>query len=258
MCLIFLAIDAHPKYPVVIAANRDEFYERPTAPASFWPDAPRLLAGRDLRAGGTWLGITRTGRISALTNYRDPRANKADAPSRGMLTSDFLLSTEDPMSYLRRISGKARRYNAFNLLVGRKSEFYWHSNVGDDIQALSPGIHGLSNHSLDTAWPKVQKGKEALRRLLASEDFSPESLFQLLLDRTVPKDDSLPDTSVGLEWERILSPAFITSQAYGTRSSTVILLDRSGTVLFIERSFQKAAGAYSAVEYSFKLEAENR
>jgi uncharacterized protein with NRDE domain len=255
MCLIFVAIDAHPNYRTVIAANRDEFYDRPTAPASFWTDAPELLAGRDLRAGGTWIGITRTGRIAALTNYRDPGPVKSDAPSRGKLVSDFLLGREDPVGYLERLSRIAHSYNGFSLIVGKTAEFYYYSNREEKIRTLCPGIHGLSNHLLDTPWPKVEKGKEVLGRFLAEENLSLERVLDMLLDRTVAMDESLPDTGVGLEWERILSPIFIMSATYGTRSSTIILVDRNGMATFTERSFDRGIEGFPTVKYSFLLQA---
>jgi uncharacterized protein with NRDE domain len=256
MCLIFVAVDAHPKYRIVIAANRDEFYDRPTAPASFWPEAPGLFAGRDLCAGGTWIGITRAGRIAALTNYReDLKSIKTDAPSRGKLVSDFLLCNEHPLVYLERLSRDAHRYNGFSLLVGQEADFYCYSNRGKEIGTLSPGIHGLSNHLLDTPWPKVEKGKQILNGLLAKDDLPPEDMFQFLLDRTLAADESLPNTGIDPEWERILSPIFIASPNYGTRSSTVILLDRYGRATFMERSFNKGiVEGSSTVKHTFFLE----
>jgi uncharacterized protein with NRDE domain len=253
MCLIFGAIDVHPKYRTVIAANRDEFYDRPTEPASFWPDAPELLAGRDLRAGGTWIGITTNGRIAALTNYRDPESVKPDAPSRGKLVSDFLLGREYPEGYLERLSRVAQNYNGFSILAGGAGEFYFYSNHGGEISKVHPGVHGLSNHLLDTGWPKVERGKQSLERLLAKNDFAVENIFDMLFDRTIAPDESLPDTGVGLEWERILSPIFITSPAYGTRSSTIILLERDGKATFMERSFNKGIEG-STVKCSFPTE----
>jgi uncharacterized protein with NRDE domain len=254
MCLIFVALDVHPKYPVIIAANRDEFYDRPTAPAAFWPENPELLAGRDLRAGGTWLGITRTGRIAALTNYRDPHDNRPDAPSRGLLVTGFLLSEEPPSGYLDRLANDASSYNGFNFLAGQNRDFYWYSNRGDGIQKLSPGIHGLSNRLIDTPWPKVEKGKRKLEEIASSEKVTTEDFFQLLSDRTMPADERLPDTGVGLEWERILAPMFISSPTYGTRSSTVILLDRSGRITFEERCFANGGNrGTSSGKYSFPL-----
>ncbi|MDM7996989.1 MAG: NRDE family protein [Acidobacteriota bacterium] len=258
MCLIFAAIDAHPEYRLVIAANRDEFYERPSAPAAFWPEAPQLLAGRDLRAGGTWLGITRTGRIAALTNYRHPDSKSVEAPSRGHLVSDFLLGRDKPVPYLERISADADRYNGFNILVGQNTELYHYSNRASGIRKLGPGIHGLSNHLLDTPWPKVEKGIQALKILLSGKELIPEDLFRLLRDRTTPPDDALPDTGVGLEMERMLSPVFISSPNYGTRSSTVILLNREGRITFIEKSFGHGFGDSSMVEHAFTLETDPR
>jgi uncharacterized protein with NRDE domain len=253
MCLIFVAIDAHPNYKIIIAANRDEFYDRPSAPASFWPEAPQLLAGRDLRAGGTWLGVTRTGRIAALTNYRDQETKSADTPSRGSLVSDFLLGRNEPIAYLEQISANAGRFNGFNLLVGQNEKIHYYSNRAGGIRTLGPGLHGLSNHLLDTPWPKVEKGKQALRTLLAGESICPEDLFHFLLDRTAAPDEFLPDTGVGIELERMLSPVFISSPGYGTRSATAILLDKTGRVTFIEKSFQNGV-ASSTVECSFMLE----
>ncbi len=254
MCLIYVAVDAHPNYRIVIAANRDEFYDRPTAPASFWHEAPRLLAGRDIRAGGTWLGVTRTGRMAALTNYRDQESKRAEAPSRGAMVSGFLLGKEKPGLYLEQISVNAHRYNGFNLLVGQGANFHYYSNRARGIRMLEPGIHGLSNHLLDTPWPKVEKGKQALRALLTEEILRPEDLFDFLLDRSVAPDELLPDTGVGLELERILSPVFVRSPGYGTRSSTVVLLDRTGKITFIEKSFQDGSEDPSVVQYSFMLE----
>jgi uncharacterized protein with NRDE domain len=254
MCLILLALDAHPNYGIMIAANRDEFYDRPSAPAAFWYEAPQLLAGRDLRAGGTWLGITRTGRIAALTNYRAAESRSAEAPSRGRLVSNFLLNREMPFPYLEKISANAHRYNGFSLLVGQGAHFYYYSNRSAGIRTLGPGIHGLSNHLLDTPWPKVEKGREALGRLLAQKSLCPEDLFHFLLDRKAAPDEHLPETGVGQEMERMLSPVFVHSPGYGTRSSTVILLDRTGRVTFAEKSFENGAEDPYEVERSFMLE----
>ena len=257
MCLILVAVDAHPNYRIAIAANRDEFYDRPAAPASFWPEAPHLLAGRDMQAGGTWLGVTKTGRMAAVTNYRDPKSNRAGAPSRGALVSGFLLGQKNPVAYLEQISADASRYNDFNLLVGQGADFYYYSNRARGIRALGPGIHGLSNHLLDTSWPKVEKGKQALRALLTREKINPEDLFRFLLDRTAAPDELLPDTGVGLEKERMLSPVFICSPGYGTRSSTVILLDRHGRIEFVEKSFQNGSKNSTTIERSFTIGVED-
>jgi uncharacterized protein with NRDE domain len=237
MCLILFAWKMHKNFPLVLAANRDELYERPSAPAAFWEDAPDLLAGRDLREGGTWLGITRKRRMAALTNYRDPASLKSGAPSRGRLVSDYLRGNEIPEAYLRRIAPNADLFNGFNLLVGDPNDLFCFSNRGVQ-ERLNPGIYGLSNRLLDTPWPKVERGKTALMALLKGKKGpSPDKLFKLLADRTRPPDDLLPHTGVGLAWERVLSPLFIESPVYGTRSSTALLIDRRGGVTFAERVF---------------------
>jgi uncharacterized protein with NRDE domain len=254
MCLLLLALHAHPAYKLVIAANRDEFYERPAAPAAFWDENPDILAGRDLRGGGTWLGITRTGRIGAVTNYRDPASLKPDAPSRGRLVSDFLTGKEDPEAYLYSVDNDAGGYNGFNLVVGIGDQLCWYSNRGPGIQRIIPGIHGLSNHLLDTPWPKVSWGKNGLRHMLSDNPHpSPEAILDMLLDRSVPGDDNLPDTGVGIELERILSSVFIVSPGYGTRSSTILLIDRQNRVTFIERTHGSTPDQHGEVAFNFMI-----
>jgi uncharacterized protein with NRDE domain len=255
MCLILLAIQSHPAYKLVIAANRDEFYERPTAPAAFWDSEPGLLAGRDLRAGGTWLGITTKGRIAAITNYRDPSSMKNDAPSRGSLVTDFLSGQQSPVDYLDDLKRAAHEYNGFNLIVGKKHELYWYSNREEGIRDLSTGIYGVSNRLLDTPWPKVTRGKKMISTLLYEEkDPSPETFFSMLADRSVPDDNKLPDTGVGLELERMLSPIFITSPDYGTRSSTLLFIDRHDRVIFIEKTFNASPDHSTTVKHEFRIQ----
>jgi len=255
MCLILLAFQSHPVYKLIIAANRDEFYERPTLPAAFWEDAPDILGGRDLRAGGTWFGITKTGRIAAITNYRDPSSLTPDAPSRGALVSGFLTGEEDPEAYLAGLALTAADYNGFNLIVGARNHLCWYSNRGDDTQHLMPGIYGVSNHLLNTPWPKVSRGKIALQNMLANETGPfPEILFDMLQDRSIPGDDSLPDTGVGIEWERILSPIFISSPNYGTRSSTILLIDRDDHITFMERTYRSTPDYHRDVAFEFRIE----
>ena len=237
MCLLLFAYDHHPAYRLVLAANRDEFYERPTAPADFWEDQSGLLAGRDLRCGGTWLGITRTGRLSALTNVRDSTRQMPDAPSRGALVARYLRDQDEPEDFLQHLTSKMDRYNGFNLIVGDAEALYYLSNRNGDVRALGPGLYGVSNHLLDTPWPKVERGKAALRERLGSPSVDVEAVFDLLADEVSVPDQALPDTGVGLEWERVLAPAFIRTPSYGTRSSTVLLVDRRGQVTFVERSF---------------------
>jgi uncharacterized protein with NRDE domain len=238
MCLILLARDAHPDYSLILAANRDEFYDRPTAPAARWEDAPGVLGGRDLQAGGTWLGIDRSGRFAAVTNYRQGRREAPAPRSRGLLVSEFLVSSADPRRYVERIAAEADRYNGFNLIAGDARELLYFSNRGGPVRALAPGIYGLSNHLLDTPWPKVTAIKGALEVLPArdSAELVPR-LFDLLSDRDQAEDHMLPRTGVSLEWERLLSAAFIVSHGYGTRSSTVVLVGRDGRIVFEERTF---------------------
>ncbi len=254
MCLLLLALDQHPAYKLVLAANRDEYYDRPTAPAHFWKERPDLLAGRDLKAGGTWLGITRTGKLAAITNYRDPAHIREHAPSRGNLVRHFLEMETSAKQYLEDLNREAHRYNGFNLVVGSIDNLFWYSNRGEGIQRLSRNVYGLSNHLLDTRWPKVEKAKKALKDVLGSKEIlHPETLFAILGDRTRPPDDLLPDTGVGMEWERVLAPIFISSPLYGTRSSTVILVDHQARVIFTERTYNSQPDQFQDVTYRFNL-----
>jgi len=237
MCLIVVAYRQHPSYRLIVAANRDEYYRRPTAPAHFWPDHPAVLAGRDLDQMGTWMGITRTGRFAALTNYRDPAAMRSETRSRGELVSEFLCGVEAPADYLGRVAQAGSSYNGFNLLVGDGAELLFYSSRTGRSEAVSPGIHGLSNHLLDTPWPKVVTAKAAMSEVLDDDgDRISEGLFTILSDAEGVPDAALPDTGVGMEWERMLAPIFIVSPDYGTRSATVLLQDHSGRVCFVERT----------------------
>lgn len=228
MCLILFAYKKHPKYKLVVAANRDEFYERPTAPAHFWEDQPHILAGRDLSKMGTWMGITKDGRFAALTNYRDSKEMIEGKRSRGELVADFLKSTAPSASYFKKIAAARRQYPGYNLLAGNPDELYYYSNVEDRMEKLEPGIYGVSNHVLNTEWPKVKRGKEGLAKLIANAEGSlTEKLFLLLQNADPAPDEFLPKTGVSLEWERILSPLFIKSEGYGTRSSTVMLMSEN-------------------------------
>lgn len=238
MCLILLAYRCHPGYPLLIAANRDEFHDRPTAPLAFWDDAPQVLAGRDLQQGGTWMGISRNGRFAALTNYRDPSRTLSHAPSRGHLVSDYLQGRESVEDYLARLTSQANAYNGFNLLVGDAHDLYYYSNYAGAPQALTPGWHGLSNHLLDTPWPKLKHGLTLMRRTLEQQPIpEPGDLLSVLADRTPAPDAALPQTGVPLEWERWLSSIFIDAPGYGTRSSTVLLVSASGQVHMVETTW---------------------
>ena len=257
MCIILLAYRVHAQFPLIFAANRDEFYARPSARARFWEDAPRVLAGRDLERGGTWLGVTTSGRIAAVTNYREPQAYREDAPSRGHLVSRFLEGDEPVELYLSQLDERASDYNGFNLIAGDARELYYYSNRGDGPQRLTPGVHGLSNHLLDTPWPKVTRGREALAAAVATNSIpSTEALFEVLANDARAVDALLPATGVGLELERALSPLFITTGSYGTRSSTVVLFDREGETTFIERTFTPERDGHRDVSYKFQTRSE--
>ncbi|GAB2182381.1 NRDE family protein [Denitratisoma sp. agr-D3] len=254
MCLILLAWRAHPDFPLVVAANRDEFHARPTAPAGFWPDHPQVLAGRDLVAGGTWMGTTKHGRFAALTNFRDPAHMRREAPSRGPLVSDFLCGAMAPLPYLQSLAAHAGDFNGFNLLAGDRQEIYWYSNVAGQIHALAPGVYGLSNELLDTPWPKVEAAKSDLAQAL-DELPDERNLFHLLRDDHVHPDDTLPRTGVSLELERMLSAAFIKDARghYGTRNSTLLLRHRSNRVCYDEQSWLPDASLGPRHRFVFTL-----
>ncbi|HEY7482167.1 MAG TPA: NRDE family protein [Gemmatimonadales bacterium] len=255
MCLVLLGLQSHLELPFILAANRDEFYDRPTAPAEFWNDTPGVLAGRDLSAGGTWLGIDRRGRFAAVTNYRQGEREHQAPRSRGRLVSDFLRGKMTAREHWQQVQRTAREYSGFNLLVGDSEGVLYYSNREDRLRALGPGIYGLSNHLLDSPWPKVTSSKATFGALMNGEP--PEltaSLFALLGDRTRPAVDLLPSTGVGLEWEQLLSSAFIVSESYGTRCSTVVLVQQDGRVVFIERSFGPGGVAAGEVHFSFQLD----
>jgi uncharacterized protein with NRDE domain len=258
MCLILLAWDSHPDYSLIVAANRDEFYDRPTAPAAFWADAPSVLGGRDLRAAGTWLGLDRRGRFAAVTNYRQGEREPAAARSRGRLVSDFLTTGVPAQEYIARVEQDADRYNGFNLIIGAAGSLLYFSNREGTPRTLKPGVYGLSNHLLDSPWPKVTSGKTGLSALL--EQGGPQlitDLFALLADRSQPADELLPDTGIGHQWERLLATAFISSQEYGTRSSTVVLIGRNRRVVFVERSFGPSGKPGEPVRFEFGLQGAN-
>ncbi|HLO69133.1 MAG TPA: NRDE family protein [Holophaga sp.] len=231
MCLILVAWRAHPEYPLAVAANRDEFFARPTAAAAPWAEDPRVLGGRDLEAGGTWLGIREGGRFAAVTNVREPGVPKGPR-SRGELAGAFLLGGGGAGAYARAIQGGS--YSGFNLLLSDGRELWYASNRAGAPRHLEPGIYGVSNHLLDTPWPKLTRAKEAFAQALPGLP-EREPLFRLLADREIVPDPLLPATGVSLEWERLLSAVFVASPGYGTRASTAVLARRDGTVLLEER-----------------------
>lgn len=233
MCLILVGWQVHPDFPLVVAANRDEFHRRPTSALSFWTDAPSVLAGRDLEAGGTWLGITRSGRFAAVTNVREPGAPGGKC-SRGALTAGFLRSTASAAAFSHSIDGMD--YAGFNLLLADDDALYYVSNRGGSAKSLPPGIYGLSNHQLDTPWPKLLKARAQFADALAHLP-DEDAFFALLADRSTVADDDLPSTGVPLPWERLLSAIFVQSAEYGTRASTLLLRRQDGSALVHEKSF---------------------
>ncbi|MBI2839888.1 MAG: NRDE family protein [Acidobacteria bacterium] len=257
MCLIIVSHRTHPRYELVVAANRDEFYCRPTQAAAFWSDAPTILAGRDLQSRGTWMGMTREGRFAAVTNFREPQSPRPDAPSRGLLVRDFLLCAQPATEYLKEVRGRTTGYAGFCLVARDRLGLAYCSNRSGSPVALGDGIYAVSNGFLDDPWPKVVRGKEAVRRTL--DRFSEpgeiaESLFSTLAERDIPPDRLLPDTGVGLERERVLAPIFVTTKLYGTRSSSVVIVERDGMVWFEERSFSDGGFPIGRAEFSFRIE----
>lgn len=258
MCLIAFAWKAHPAWRLVVAANRDEFHARPALPAGWWADAPRVLAGRDLRDGGTWMGVTRDGRFAALTNYRDPGfAQLEGAHSRGALVAGFLRGSADAETYARGVSADAARYNGFNLLVGDGEGLFYLSNRAAGVRRLEPGVYGLSNHLLDTPWPKVVRARRALQDALAragtDADAWDSGLWEMLGDRVAAADDALPDTGVGTEHERLLSAPFIAGDVYGTRASTVLTISAENDVRLVERSAAPGQEGWTEARHAFRI-----
>lgn len=241
MCLINFNIGSHDKYKMIIAANRDEFYSRPTAPVHYWEDHPNILGGRDLKAQGTWLAVSKSGKIGALTNIRTPEEMTAEAKkSRGELVVNYLLSEKSPKEYLTALAGHSSDYAGFNLLTGTPDELYYMNNYDNKISRVTDGTHGLSNEYLDTPWPKVVIGKEQLDKVISEDDIDIDALFSLLRIDTKAADDIVQQTGVDAGLEKKLSPLFIDIPDfdYGTRCSTVVLVDRQNNITLIERTFK--------------------
>jgi uncharacterized protein with NRDE domain len=252
MCLILVAWRGDVKYPCVIAANRDELHSRPAAPAQWWHTQPPILAGQDLMAGGTWLGVTRAGRFAALTNFRDPEQRRTGTPSRGTLVASILTSkdtTAQSLDYLREVGA---RYNGFNLIFSDGERLAIYESVLGSGRELGPGIYGLSNHLLDTPWPKVQTAKSRLSTAL-SELETTDAALALLRDQEPAPDDQLPRTGVALEWERLLSSAFVRAPDYGTRCSTLVRIDQRRRACFDEWTWDSAGAQIGAASFQFEL-----
>lgn len=256
MCLIAFAWKTHPDYPLIVAANRDEWHDRPATAAAWWDDHPNILAGRDLKAGGTWLGISRNGRFAALTNFRDPSDKKSDAPSRGHLVSGFLNGTVSAHDYLVVLRKDAPRYQGFNLLVSDGDSLYYFSSRTEEILPVPVGVHAISNHMLNEPWPKVETAKSALDAALQHEmpeDARQMAIYAFLSNTQAAPDSVLPDTGVGLGWERILSPAMIVTDQYGTRCSTVLTMNTEGDVTFEERTRDRHGAVTDVANHCFRI-----
>jgi uncharacterized protein with NRDE domain len=240
MCLLVLAWQVHPRYRLVVAANRDEFHERPTAAMAGWPSPDDILAGRDLRAGGTWLAIDRKRRFGVVTNFRELQRPAPDAPSRGNLIPSYLRNVADAGRFLEELETTANLYSGFNLLLADRDSLWYASNRADRFaRALSPGIYGLSNEFLDTPWPKLRRVRQRFDPLMKRPGaVSKEELFAILEDPTqAGVDDELPQTGLSREWEQLLSSPFVSNNDYGTRSSTVVMVEPSGALSVTERRF---------------------
>ncbi len=254
MCLILFSYQQHPDYRLVLAANRDEFLNRPTLPLDYNFAGELILAGKDLQGGGTWLALGEDNRLAAITNYRDPAIIRSAAPSRGQILLDYLRSKRSAVDFLRHFNSSADEYNGFNLLLVDQQEMLHFSNVTGTTTRLVPGLYGLSNHLLNSPWPKVERGRRMLAdTLLAEGRPNSEEIFQLLQDNQLPDESLLPQTGVGIEWERLLSPIFIDSPGYGTRSSALVTMRDDCSVEFHERTYSHDGGVRKTEDRSFSI-----
>ncbi|CZR07010.1 NRDE family protein [Trichococcus collinsii] len=258
MCLISIQLSQNASYKLMLVANRDEQYDRPSLPAHFWPDHPDLLAGKDLSARGTWLGITKQGKIAAVTNSYLMTTQESDQKlSRGNLVMDYLTGTTGPEDYLNQVRQQRTDYNGFNLIIGSSDSLHHYNNILDEINVLQIGNHTISNATLDTPWPKVTRTKAAMAELAYSSPLDEEAIFRIMADRTPPPDDHLPDLPLDLPILRAVSANFIQTERYGTRSTSLILIDHSDRVTFVERSYLPD-GTSSDVRFNFQLMAEEK
>ena len=254
MCLLLLSYKINPNYKLIVAANRDEFYDRPASLLHNWENHSDLYAGKDLKENGTWLGVTKKGRIAAITNYRDMAKIKVNAPTRGKLVSDFLLNKMSPELYADLLMETTDNYNGYNLIFGYCDSLYYFSNISKEPVKLSEGIYGLSNQLLDSQWPKVIKSKKIFSEIINEPNPSINKLFDLLKDDEVYPDETLPETGLGKELERMVSPIFTVTEKYGTRSSSIIFIDVNNNVEFTEKSYNHSSKEWTTTSISFKIE----
>ena len=257
MCLIGLAWKVHAKYKLIMVANRDELYNRPTQPAHFWKDHPNVLAGKDLQAGGTWLGVEKKGNFTVITNYKDIKNHKRNALSRGFLTLNYLVSRLNPFNYLQEIESSLKMYNGCNLLLGNKEDLYYCSNIVKCTFPIKAGIYGLSNHFLNTPWYKVKKVKKKLKIHIQDNRLENEDLFEMMYDKTfAPNRRSSEDTPINEDPRKLLSAMFIHSLDYGTVNTTILKIDYKNRVFFEERNYNSHS-KYSEISnhyFSFQIE----
>ncbi len=254
MCILFIAVNQHPDYPLIIAANRDEFHKRPTQASHFWHSNSHVLAGKDIQAGGTWMGITTSGRVAALTNIRAPGEDRPLAVTRGELVSNFLLGSQSNREYATWLDETHMHYNGYNLLFGNLTKLQVFNNFERKIYQLNDGVYGLSNASLNSPWPKLDAGKSALANYCRNAGIlKHEHLFELLKNEQAAKDEDLPQTGIPFEWEKKLSSIFIKSQEYGTRSSTLLKIDNHNEVYWEERTFDTEAKEIDRKQFNFLI-----
>lgn len=238
MCLIAFSYKVHPAYPLIIVANRDEFYDRPTAAAHFWEDESDILAGRDLRQQGSWMGLSKSGRFAAITNYRDPRLPETGQLSRGEIVRLFLTSTESTDSFIQSLRSKRDLYGGFNVLLYDGEDMHHYNNIYDEHRLVESGIHGVSNATFNTPWPKVEAAKHILEKTTDKDKIEVNSLIPLLANDEIAQDEVLPNTGVGIHLERSLSAQFVKIPNYGTRCSTAIVYHNNGEIDFLERTYE--------------------
>jgi uncharacterized protein with NRDE domain len=255
MCLIIFAINIHPKYKFILAANRDEFFDRSTEFAGVWTDNDNIIGGKDSVSGGTWLGIHRGGKFVAITNYRDPNRENANALSRGGLSRKYLTDNQPLSQFILQLSGTKQDYNGYNLLLSENGfgEILHYSNITDETTIITNGVHGLSNALMDVAWPKVEYGKKKLKELIAAGEMDPFQLIKMLQRQDEALSDDLPHTGISLQLEKKLSPVFISMNGYGTRCSTALLIDKNNHGKLVEVSYGNDRKPINTSEIEFKL-----
>jgi uncharacterized protein with NRDE domain len=252
MCLLVFAWKAHPDYPLIIAANRDEFHARPSQDAHWWPDLPNVLAGRDLQAGGTWLAVSRSGRFATVTNYREQPRPQRGLRSRGEIATKFVSGSEDAMTCVASLAGDS--YAGVSVIAADGDSVCYTSNRGDEPRSLEPGVYGLSNASLDTPWSKLLRTREALTKLIDTDNVNATELFRLLADRSPAPNSEVDSASLPFKLARTLTAPFIVAESYGTRCSTTVLVTSDQKLQFSERRFAPDGSASGDSAFNFRCQ----